>query len=68
MTDIFSLITRLERCQSLIEELKEAAKNGKGITVEKASSFRVGVINVERKLREVVVEVVGTLDDVGESE
>lgn len=46
----------------------EAARSDKNMTAARKESFRVGVINVERKLREVVVEVVGTSDDVGESE
>lgn len=56
----FSIITRLEHCQRLIEELKEAAENDKLMTAEKAASFRVGVINVERKLLEIVNEIEGT--------
>lgn len=63
----YSLITRLEHCQRLIEELKEAAGSDKIMTAEKAASFRVAVINVERKLLDVVEEVIGTKKD-GESE
>lgn len=54
----YSLIARLEHCQRLIEELKEAA-NDKIMTAEKAASFRVAVINVERKLLEIVAEIGG---------
>ena len=49
----YSLIKRLEHCQRQIEELKEAAGSDKFMTAEQASSFRVAVINVERKLREI---------------
>lgn len=63
-----TIVTRLERCQRWLARLMEAARSDKNMTAARKESFRVGVINVERKLREVVVEVVGTSDDVGESE
>ena len=55
----YSLIARLEHCQRLIEELKEVAGSDKFMTAEQAASFRVAVINVERKLLEIVAEIGG---------
>lgn len=55
----YSIIARLEHCQRLIEELKEVAGSDKFMTAEQAASFRVAVINVERKLLEIVAEIGG---------
>lgn len=55
----YSLIARLEHCQRLIEELKEVAGSDRFMTAEQAASFRVAVINVERKLLEIVAEIGG---------
>lgn len=52
----YTFLMRIDRCRGLIADLEKASQN-RSLSLHKRESLRVGMINVERKLREIVAEL-----------